>query len=193
MKLLSDMIDARGLNCPEPVILTKKIIDRGGEHITVLVNNPAARENVSRLGASRGYAVTVEQRGEEFLLILHKNASPQPAALPEGGVAILVKSDLFGQGDEELGQILMQGFLYALNETEGITHIIFMNRGVYLTTEGSPVLAHLKSLQEKGVAILSCGICLEFYQKKQQLAVGTVTNMYAAMEILSSSARSLTV
>lgn len=193
MRTLSDIVDARGLNCPEPVILTKRRVDQGDGHIVVLVSNLTARENVSKLGASQGYEVTIEEQGEEFQITLHKNTLIKNVFNPQEEVAILVKSDLFGQGDEKLGQILMNSFLYTLNETAGIKHIIFMNRAVYLTTEGSPVLAHLKSLEEKGISILSCGTCLDFYQKKQQLAVGTVTNMYTAMEILTRSARKLTI
>lgn len=193
MRSLSYTIDARGLNCPEPVILTKRRVDQGDEHIVVLVSNLTARENVSKLGANQGYDVAIEEQGEEFQVTLHKNTLIKTVSAPQEEVAVLVKSDLFGQGDEELGQILMKSFLYTLNETAGIRYIIFMNRAVYLTTKGSPVLEHLKSLEEKGISILSCGTCLDFYQKKQQLAVGTVTNMYTAMEILTRSARSLTI
>lgn len=193
MRSLSYTVDARGLNCPEPVILTKRRVDQGDEHIVVLVSNPAAKENVSRLGANQGYEVTIEEQGDDFEITLRKSALIKNVAKPLEEVAILVKSDLFGQGDEELGQILMKSFLYTLNETAGIRYIIFMNRAVYLTTEGSPVLEYLKSLEEKGISILSCGTCLDFYQKKQQLAVGAVTNMYTAMEILTRSARNLTI
>lgn len=190
---MSDIIDARGLNCPEPVILAKRQIDRGDEQIVVLVDNRAARQNVGKLGSSRGYEVTVVEEGDQFKIILHKGALDEDAATPPTGVAVLIKGDVFGEADRELGQILMKNLLYTLNEIEGIEHIIFMNRAVHLTTEGSPVLEHLESLQEKGISILSCGICLDFYQKKQQLAVGTITNMYTAMEILAQSAKTLTI
>jgi peroxiredoxin family protein len=68
-----------------------------------------------------------------------------------------------------------------------------MNRGVLLTIAGSPVLDHLEALEEKGVSVLSCGTCLDYYQVRDQLAVGAVTNMYSALEILTSTARNLTI
>lgn len=186
-------IDARGLNCPEPVILTKKVVDQGEEHIIVMVDNLAARENVSKLGASQGYDVTVAEQSEAFHLTLHKKSPAPSAAAPVGEISILVKSDLFGEGDPELGQVLMKSFLYTLNETPSISHVIFMNRGVYLTSSASPVLGQLQALEELGVLILSCGTCLDYYHLKDQLAVGTVTNMYTAMEILTGTSRNLTI
>lgn len=193
MRVLSYTIDARGLNCPEPVILTKKGIDLGEEHIEIMVDNRAARENVSKMGTSQGYEVTVEEKGEEFHITLLKKATPQVTSDPIEEVSVLVKSDLFGNGDAELGQILMKSFLYTLNETAGVKYIVFMNRGVLLTIAGSPVLDHLRALEEKGVSVLSCGTCLDYYQVREQLAVGTVTNMYTALEILTSTSRNLTI
>lgn len=186
-------IDARGLNCPEPVILTKKGVDLGEEHIVIMVSNQAARENVSKMGISQGYDVAVEEKGGEFHITLKKKAAPQNAPAAAEEVSVLVKSDLFGNGDAELGQILMKSFLYTLNETAGIKYIIFMNRGVLLTVAGSPLLDHLQALEEKGISILSCGTCLDYYNIKEQLAVGAVTNMYTAMEILTSTSRNLTL
>lgn len=71
--MLSKIVDARGLLCPEPVLLTKKMIDHlSGGTVQVLVDNMAARENVTRLCENKGWAVTVEQQGAEFLLKVTK-------------------------------------------------------------------------------------------------------------------------
>ncbi len=197
-------IDARGLNCPEPVMLTKRGIDQGEEHIVIMVDNLAARENVSKLGVSQGYDVIVEQQEDIFHITMHKKSTPFSLAAPQNKterdnrpllpeVSILVKSDLFGCGDAELGQVLMKSFLYTLSETAGIKYVIFMNRGVLLTVQGSPVLDQLQALEDMGISVLSCGTCLDFYDKKEQLAVGAVTNMYTAMEILTKTAHNLTI
>jgi peroxiredoxin family protein len=68
-----------------------------------------------------------------------------------------------------------------------------MNSGVFLTTEGSEVLEILQGLSQEGVQILSCGTCLDFYGIKDKLAVGEITNMYTAVEMLSSAERSITL
>jgi len=193
---MSKVIDARGLNCPEPVILTKRAMEADGKtQLTTIVDNDAARENVSKLALSQGYELEVEQQGEHYYLHLTPG-QPQCGAdtVGEPAVTILVKSNLFGQGEPELGQVLMKSFLFSLNELDGqVAHLLFMNSGVRLTTEGSPVLEHLQVLEQKGVEILSCGTCLDYYQLKDKLAVGRVTNMYTAMEMLTGAERAITI
>ncbi|TET25608.1 MAG: SirA family protein [Dehalococcoidia bacterium] len=64
-------IDVRGFSCPIPVIRAKKAIEeKPKEVITVLVDNAAAKENVSRLAKSEGYSVEIEEVGENFCLRL---------------------------------------------------------------------------------------------------------------------------
>lgn len=67
------IVDARGLLCPEPVLLAKKIIEKElGGTVKVLVDNNAARENVSRLAENKGWKVTVTPQENEYLLTLSK-------------------------------------------------------------------------------------------------------------------------
>ncbi|NPV89844.1 MAG: sulfurtransferase-like selenium metabolism protein YedF [Firmicutes bacterium] len=193
---MSRVVDARGLNCPQPVILTKKAMDEGGlEGITTMVDNATALENVKKLAASQGYSVEVEEGEGEYKI--NMTPSCECSGFIEGkkdDVAILVTSDLFGRGEEELGRVLMKSFLYTLSESgDQIKHLVFMNSGVYLTTEGSLVLDHLSALEGKGVEILSCGTCLDFYGLKEKLAVGRVTNMYTAVEIICGAAKAITL
>ena len=64
-------IDCRGLSCPEPVVRTKRAI--GGEkELTVIVDNVAAKENVSRLANALSYKVTVMEVGGEYTLTIKK-------------------------------------------------------------------------------------------------------------------------
>ncbi|HEX3011281.1 MAG TPA: sulfurtransferase-like selenium metabolism protein YedF [Syntrophomonadaceae bacterium] len=189
---MSIKIDARGLNCPQPVILTKKAMDENtGEQIITLVDNPAALENVCKLAKSQGYDYNVESNnGVNTIIMAKTGCCTKPAS--KQNVVILVKSNLFGSGNDELGSILMKSFMYALTELDtGLSQIIFMNEGVRLTTEGSPVLDHLQALEEQGVQILSCGTCLDFLDLKDKLEVGQVTNMYTAMETLTGADKSL--
>lgn len=193
---MGKVVDARGLTCPQPVIMTKKAMgEPGGDDLTTIVNQTVALENVSKLAKSQGYELEVEQKEDDYYIHMTRMADGNEDT---GGktdeVAIMIRSNLFGQGEAELGQILMKSFLYSLNELDTrVTHIIFMNSGIFLTIEGSPVLDTLKVLEEKGVEILSCGTCLDYYQAKDKLAVGSVTNMYTAMEILTTAGRSITL
>lgn len=65
-------IDARGLSCPEPVILTKKAVASGESSYEVLVDNVTAKENVTRFATHQGYHVTVKEEGEDYSLTLMK-------------------------------------------------------------------------------------------------------------------------
>lgn len=193
---MTKIVDARGLNCPQPVILTKRVMDENsGEEILTMVDNSAALENVSKLAASQGYAFTVESQGTEF----HIHMSPPESTrtdqeLPIQAMVVLVKSQYLGQGDDELGAVLTKSFFYTLTEMSSQLHtLIFMNGGVHLTTAGSPVLEHLEYLEQQGVQILSCGTCLDFFAKKAQLKVGQTTNMYTAMELLAQAAKTLVI
>lgn len=192
---MSNVVDARGLACPQPVILTKRHMDNREEELTTIVDNEAARENVSKLAKSQGYSLAVEEKEGVFYLTMTRSAEPE---LEMGGsvknTAILIKSNVFGTGSEELGQTLMKSFLFTLVESNlRISHMIFMNAGVFLTTEGSPVIEHLKAMTDKGVQVLSCGTCLDYYGLKEKLSVGSVTNMYTAMEVLTTTEKSLVI
>ncbi len=95
-----------------------------------------------------------------------------------------------GRGDDELGAILMEAFLDTLSQFKGeISHAVFVNAGARLAVEGSPVLAQLCQLEEVGVEVMVCGTCLNHFAIADQLAVGSVSNMYAIIETLSKAER----
>jgi len=180
-------IDARGLSCPQPVVLTKKVIDENRpDEIRVLVTGEAARENVSRLAASNGYNVESERQGVDYALVLRLNEhavkTEASVSLPmncRGNTVLFITSNKFGEGSEELGGTLMQAFVNVLGEiTPRPDSIIFANSGVFLTTEGSPVIETLRNLEKSGMEITSCGTCLQYYNLKDKLATGKVGNMY---------------
>ncbi len=192
---MSDIIDARNLSCPQPVILTKRAMEKNpAMNLITIVSEKVAQENVSKLASSQGYQVEVEEKDDGIYLHLNITNRDMLLAQEKGDLAILVTSQFFGQGNEELGQILMRSFLYTLTEMAGqIKSLIFMNSGVYLACEDSSVLEHLQLLHDNEVEILSCGTCLDFYGIKEKLAVGKVTNMYTAMEIIAGASKSITL
>ena len=107
---------------------------------------------------------------------------------------VLITSSVLGRGAEELGTILMRNFIISVTETGFLPErIIFINSGVMLAAEGSPVLEELKKLIESGVQIFACGTCLDYYQVKDKLGVGRVTNMYDIAEYLRQSDKYLTL
>ena len=200
MSLAPRVIDARGLACPQPVILTRKALAEGGPgRILVIVDSPASRENVVRFATHAGCAVErVEESGDEARILLRPSgpeALPPPAGAPCGAPGLpkvdpdirtlLLTSRTLGRGDDELGALLMRVFLYTLTESGNLPRrLILMNGGVLLAVEGSEHLVNLQRLAGLGVEILACGTCLEFFKLKDSLAVGRITNMYEIASLL---------
>jgi selenium metabolism protein YedF len=194
MITLTRNVDARGLSCPQPVILTKRVMDeKSGEEIVTLVDNSTSLENICKLAINQGYTYTIEPLGSEtHIHMILENSEQSIKQSSKKDLTIMVKSEYLGQGDDELGAILIKSFFYTLTEMgPELQNLIFMNGGIHLTTEGSPVLEHLQFLENKGVQILSCGTCLDFFSKKDQLKVGQITNMYTATEILYNASKTL--
>lgn len=183
---MEKIVDARGKNCPIPVIMTKKALEEIEEgKILVMVDNETAKENVSKYAKNAGCEIAVEAKEGEF----HMNIYKKKTVINEksDSYIVVITSDKFGEGDEKLGKILMKSFIISLKEQnkkpEGI---IFINNGVKLTTEGSEVIEDLKELMGMGVDIISCGTCLDFYGVKEKLLVGSVSNMYSIAEKMTT-------
>lgn len=194
-------VDARGLSCPQPVIATKKALDSIREGVvTTIVDNAVAKENVVKFASANHCGVSVTEENNHFHIKITKGKTlPQEQTTAHtseqnGKLVYLISQDTLGQGSAELGAILMKSFLYTLLEREPRPQtILFVNSGVKLTVEGSPVLDHLTQMASKGVQILSCGTCLDFYNVKDRLAVGSVTNMFTIVDELSSATRAVTL
>ena len=187
-------VDAMGDACPIPVIKTKKALDEAGENaeIEVLVDNETALKNVTKMAGSTGAEVTGEKiaEGQYRVLIRSGNAAGQAGGNADGETIVVVSSDKMGEGADELGHILMKSFIFAVTQLETLpAKMVFYNGGAKLTVEGSPALEDLKSLEEQGVEIMTCGTCLDYYGLKEKLAVGTVTNMYSIVETMQEAGR----
>jgi selenium metabolism protein YedF len=190
-------VDARGKACPQPVLMTKKAlesVDKG--RVIITVDNDIARENVIKLVKNQNLQYSVIEDKGEYDIIIEKGQSESESldtaairetvkdkTLKEHDYAILITKDTLGEGSETLGKLLLKNYLYTLPQANTLPScILFVNSGVNLTTEGSESLESLKQLQNKGVDILSCGTCLDYYDLKDKLAVGQATNMYEIVE-----------
>ncbi|HBL06047.1 MULTISPECIES: sulfurtransferase-like selenium metabolism protein YedF [unclassified Clostridium] len=187
-------IDCRGLNCPIPVVNTKKYFDalESGIGVTV-VDNEVAKNNVVKFAQGNGFEYEIEEREGNiyYITIIKGEVTVEELNLKnskekEETFTIVVGSDKLGNGDDELGTALIKSYLFALSEAEVIpTNLVFLNAGVKLVVEGALTLDSLKRLVERGVNVQSCGLCLDFYGLKENLAVGEISNMYAIIEMMN--------
>jgi len=182
-------VDVRGKACPQPVVMTKQALESLDKGIvTTIVDNPTARDNVERFATSQGCTVRVKQHGDEYYLDILKGSPPETRIKPpekegvttsEPRVVVYINSDLMGTGEEELGKILMRAFLKTLKDVSPKPEkLIFVNSGVKHTTEGSDVIESIKELEAMDIVVMSCGTCLDYYQLKDKLKVGLVSNMF---------------
>jgi selenium metabolism protein YedF len=105
----------------------------------------------------------------------------------ESDLMLFLGSAVIGDGEPDLGEKLMQNYLKMILESGRIpSKVICMNSGVFLTTEGSQVLETLESFRKEGAEILSCGTCLDYYGRSDQLKVGKPTDMKATVAAMLS-------
>ena len=187
-------IDARGLQCPQPVIITKKALEEitSGE-VIVIVDNATAKENISRFATNLSYQHEVEDK-EGCYYIKIKKIEAASNKSENSDFVILITSDKLGAGEDKLGQLLMKTYTYTLTETKPYPKaVIFINSGVKLVVEGSEALANIQRLAELDIEIISCGTCLDYYNIKDKLKVGIIGNMYSIVEHMNNAAKVINI
>ncbi len=194
-------IDARGEQCPMPVVRVMKALDEqtGPAVLETLVDNEVAVQNLARLAKQKNLEFLSEKKGEKDFKVTMKtegavSETPDsaPVCVPDrrSGTVVAVGTASMGEGSAELGKTLIKGFLYALSQQKELPKtILFYNGGASLTTEGSDSIEDLKNLEAQGVEILTCGTCLNFYGLTEKLKVGGVTNMYVIVEKLTGASK----
>ena len=178
-------VNAIGDACPIPVIKTLHALQdlNGAGTVQTLVDNEIAVQNLTRLAESKGCSITTEKRSDKEFCVTITTENSIGKAEADEQMACTVPAAQKKTVDEELGRILMKGFIFALTQQEHLpSTILFYNGGARLTCEDSASLEDLKNLASLGVEILTCGTCLNHYGLTDKLAVGDVTNMYVITE-----------
>ncbi len=199
-------IDARGLPCPQPVIKTKEGLEKAkGEELLIIVSTSESKDNVVRFLEHSGIVVNkIEEKNDSFYILTektHKLSSDikqedYVCSTPQlnSGTTIFINKDRIGHGNDELGSNLMKAFIATIKELNVQPRTLcFMNSGVKLTVNGAETVPHLKNLEEKGIEILVCGTCLSFFNIKEKLAVGKISNMYDISEAMLKSSKVITL
>ena len=191
-------VNAKGLACPQPVVLTKNAlseIERG--EVVVTVDNEVARENVKRMAESEGCTVSIEERGDDIYSLHITRVGPGAVSQEpvtekkriQEPLVYLFDSDFIGT-NRDLGKVLVNGFLNAIPSLpKRKSTIVLISNGVKLATSSSYVLETLKQFEEMGFTILICGTCLDFFKIREKVAVGTISNALEIMEALTTAAK----
>ncbi len=181
-----NIIDARGLACPAPVLQTRATLQAdnpGG--VNVIVDNAAAQQNVQRFLESQGFQTILEQNGDDYMVM--GTGDPSRAEKPrlseekpsdEKKIMVMCATDRIGFGDDALGLSLMVNFVRTLKEMGNeLWRLVFVNNGVKLTIDDSEVLTDLREYEKDGIKILVCGTCLSHFDLLERKQIGETTNM----------------
>lgn len=182
---MSKVVDARGQLCPMPIIMAKKALKEIEIGVVeTLTDNEISKENLEKMARETGLSYeTTEENGLYHVMITKTETDSIQEASEDKNDVVVIASDKMGDGSDELGKILMKGFIYTLTEMEEMPKtVLFYNAGAKLTIKGSESLEDIKVLVDKGVEILTCGTCLNFYEIQDKLAIGETSNMYTIVE-----------
>jgi len=208
---MNKVIDAKGKNCPMPVIMAKKEIDGGNNSFVVEVDNNIAVQNLQKLANSQGFITELKEDNEIFKVYFSKSSDATSSdkeceecneildKIEENKNAletwsVFIGKEIIGAGNEELGKSLMKMYFYTISEGDDLPKsVLFMNDGVKVPTLNEQAIEHLKDLEKKGVEILVCGACLNFYGLEENLKVGKVSNMYDITNRMKEASKVITL
>ncbi|MFI3295252.1 MAG: sulfurtransferase-like selenium metabolism protein YedF [Rikenellaceae bacterium] len=203
-----EIVDTRGMLCPQPLIVTKRAINKlsEGTQVEVLYDNETAKDNL--LSFLRELKIepslTTNAGGDSVIrFVLGEGSSSMDlpsddeivcpvesaTSAEKGGYVVAIRSELMGEGDPKLGAILLRAFINTLPDSGKAlpSHIVLYNSGVRVALTGVDCAESLAKLEEMGVKIIACGTCLDYYEVKSQLAVGKVGNMLDIAQTLVSA------
>lgn len=198
------IVDTKGQLCPAPLIAAKRALKEtpDGESFQLLIDNLTSFNNVSRFlkdnhttfqsGEAGGvWTLTITKVGGDVSGIKAEDyCTDSIAHFHKGDFIVVITSDKMGDGDIELGQLLMSNFIKALKDLDKLpAKMVFYNKGVTLVTKSSPLIEHLTDLEKMGVELLLCATCVNHYAIAEIVGAGTLSNMYTIAEVMASAGK----
>ena len=196
-------VDTRGLTCPAPLIKTRQGLTEAaeGEAVQVIIDNRTSLGNVKRYLADNKLTFTVREEGDlAYVTVIRgektemstneeEYCAPEVAFPPRRrNTVVAVTSEKMGSGDDELGAKLMVTFFRTLVMTEPApASVVFYNSGVKLAMDDSPLLDFIKELMAKGTSVYLCTTCINHFNIKGRLPVGSFSDMYQILNLLNDA------
>jgi selenium metabolism protein YedF len=191
---MSEIINAKGLGCPQPVILAKNALKEYNK-IQIFVDNEIAAKNIEKFAKSNNadYECKKNSNTEYEIKLSNRNELLEQKCECEyikSDIIIVFKSEFMGTGDDELGRLLMNAYIHTIEEMDCRPDtLIFYNSGIKLAAEESDTVDDLRKLEKKGIKIIICGTCANFFNLTENIKIGTISNMYDISEILITSSK----
>jgi len=197
-------IDTKGFTCPKPLIMLKEgLLElQTGEALEVLTDNDTSLKNLLAYLKDQGASCQVQSdQGVHQIRTSkpggHAIAESDPAAYCSTTVlndyVVQITGECMGEGDPELGKVLMETFLENLKLQEHLpSHLVLYNGGVKLAMKGSSTCSALVELEDLGCRVMLCGTCIDHYGLQYEIGVGMISNMVSITETLAATGHVLT-
>lgn len=198
------IVDTKGLTCPRPLIMLKEALleVKEGVQLQVITDNETSLKNLLAYLNDQGASPDVETKGNIHTITTLSPGSIIADSIPEaycttgivnGDYVVCLKSNLMGDGDPDLGKVLMETFVENLKLQDHLpTHVVLYNAGVKLAMKESPVCSSLSELEELGCRIMLCGTCIDHYGLQYEIGVGMISNMISITETLAQTGHVVT-
>ena len=195
-------VDTRGQQCPSPIIATKKALKEAnpGDKFMVITDNQTSLNNLKRFLSDNKTKFSVFEEEGIWTLTITKEisgavqkpekdyCSTEIPHLNYGSFVIAFSSDRMGEGDSELGHLLLTNFIKAIKDLEELPgKMVFYNSGVRLGTFDSPVHDHIREIEKMGVKLFFCATCAKYYSLEEKIRIGTPSNMFEIAQIMASA------
>lgn len=188
-----EIIDARGLDCPKPVMKAKEVLDGGAPEIRIRVDNEVAASNVTRFLGGQGFSVKRQGTVPDITIEGRKNADAATQAADtaaNGSWSLLLLNDKIGADSDGLGDTLMKAFLGTAAQSDNAPRVIaLMNEGVKMALPDRSTCDTLCELEEKGVRLLICGTCAKHFGITEEIKIGVISNMFEITSAVFDTAK----
>ena len=199
------IVDARGKLCPQPLMMTRKAVMESSknEEIEIVMDNETACSNVETYLTESNVKYSVSSNNEEQHISFVVDGEEKIDAnkeivcpIPEKkiknnireGYVVAIKSEYMGEGDVELGELLLRAYINTLSENDFLPQtIILYNNGVKIALSDRDTSRSLEEMEKKGVELILCGTCIDFYKLKPEIKIGKISNMFVIADKLSKA------
>lgn len=196
------IIDTSGMQCPAPLVATRRAMKETGEgeSFGIITDSKTSFENISRFLKDHGQKFSCEESSGKWVLTIDRGPSGSLSVSPadycetsvphfsKGDFIVVVGSDKMGEGENELGHLLMVNFIRALKDLDKLPcRMAFYNRGVMLGSEDSPASDHLREMEKMGIELLFCETCVSYYSLNKKMKAGRLSNMFEIAQIMASA------
>lgn len=196
------IVDTKGQPCPAPLIAAKKALNEtpdGGSFI-ILTDNKTSFDNLRRFLSDNNAKFTSSESAGTWEMTVTKISGKAEMTKAEvycsgeiphftkGNFVIAFSSDKMGDGDDDLGHLLIANFIKAIKDLDVMpSRMVFYNKGVFLGSVDSPVAPYLREIENMGVELFLCGTCIKHYSLDEKIKTGSVSNMFEIAQIMASA------